>query len=290
MTARLIFALLFFAGISCARAQIQVELRFPRLQYVAYEPVVATVQITNLAGRAIDLRPQAGQNWFGFEVSGGEGRVITPIRLEPEAPLRIAAGERVTRKIDLTPRFHIQELGTYHVRANVYFADLNKFFYSPSRVFQVGNARAIWQRTVGVPENEPGAGETRTYSLLSNRFPDHTRLYVRVEDKNTGAVYSTFPLGRIVAVAEPQAELDRANQLHVLHCAAPRTWAYSRVSLNGDLVARSTFIETKTRPRLQPKADGQIAVRGGMLERPAAPGVKPSGPRLSTGPATSSEE
>lgn len=282
MNPRLLLALLILGVASRAQAQIQVELRFPRLQYVAYEPVVATVQITNLAGRAIDLRNHDGQHWFGFEVNAGEGRVISPIALAGDAPLRMAAGERVTRKINLTPRFTIQELGTYHVRANVYFADLNKFFYSPSRVFQVGNARAIWQRTVGVPENDPGAGETRTYSLLSNRLPDHTRLYVRVEDKSTGAVYSTFPLGRLVALDEPQAELDRANRLHVLHCVAPRTWAYSRVGLNGQLLARSTFLETKTRPRLQPTSDGGIAVRGGMLERPAPSNVKPSGPRLST--------
>ena len=34
-----------------AFGQIQVALKLPRLQYVAYEPVVATIKITNLAGR-----------------------------------------------------------------------------------------------------------------------------------------------------------------------------------------------------------------------------------------------
>jgi len=49
-----------------AFAQIQVELKFPRLQYIAYEPVVANVVITNLAGRDVDLRDVDGQSWFGF--------------------------------------------------------------------------------------------------------------------------------------------------------------------------------------------------------------------------------
>lgn len=206
-----------------ASAQIQVELKFPRVQYIAYEPLLATVKITNLAGRDIELREENGQPWFGFEVTANEGRFLAPNTREGEPPLRIESGKTVTRKINLTPNFPVQELGAYHVRANVYFADLNKFFYSQAKVVQVGEARPIWQRTVGVPEGTPGAGSVRTYSLLSNRFPDHTKLYVRVEDKTTGAVYSTFPLGRVIAFDDPQAELDQSNRLHVLHCAAPRT-------------------------------------------------------------------
>jgi len=267
-----------------ARGQIQLELKFKRLQYVAYEPVIATLQITNLAGRAIDLQDDNGQRWFGFEVTAGEARPLVPASRAAEPPLRMEAGQTVTRKINLTPLFPINDLGTYHVRANVFFSDVNKFFYSPTKVFQVGDARAIWQRTVGVPEGEPGAGAVRTYSLLSNRFPDHTTLYVRVEDRSTGAVYSTFPLGRIIASDEPEAELDRANQLHVLHCAAPRTWAYSRIGLNGQLLAHATFMETKTRPRLRPTAEGAIAVRGGVRDVPASP-TSPAAPKLSTRPA-----
>ena len=268
-----------------ASGQIQVALKLHRLQYVAYEPVVATIKITNLAGRAIDLRDENGQRWFGFEVTAGEGQVVAPSGQESEMPLRMEPGQTVTRKINLAPRFAVHELGTYRVRANVFFADLNKFFYSETKVFRVNDARAIWQRTVGVPEGTAGGGGVRTYSLLSNRFPDHTKLYVRVEDKSTGAVYSTLPLGRIIAFDEPQAELDRANRLHVLYCAAPRTWAYSRIGLNGELLARSTFMETKSRPRLQPGPDGAIAVRGGVLERPAGSDVKTSVPKLSTRPA-----
>jgi len=248
-----------------AHAQLQVELKFPRVQYVAYEPVVAIVKITNLAGRDVELRKENGQRWFGFEVTAEEGRLLAPESQIDEPPLRIEAGKTVTRKVNLTPRFPVQELGPYHVRANVFFADLNRFFYSQTKVFQVGDARPIWQRTVGVP----ASGGVRTYSLLSNRFPDHTKLYVRVEDKSTGAVYSTFSLGRAIAFDEPQAELDQSNHLHVLHCAAPRTWSYSQIGLNGQLLSKSTLMETKSRPRLARSDDGAVRVRGGMVDSPA---------------------
>ncbi len=275
-----------FLAVSAAHAQIQVELKFSRLQYVAYEPVFATVKITNLAGRDIELRDDAGQHWFGFEVTAGEGQLLAPEKAaESDPPLRVEAGKTVTRKVNLTPLFPVQDLGPYHVRANVFFGDLNRFFYSQTKVFQVTDARPIWQRTVGVPEGLPGAGAVRTYSLLSNRFPDHTKLYVRVEDKSTGTVYNTFPLGRVIAFDEPQAELDGDNTLHVLHCAAPRTWAYSHIGLNGQMLNRTTIMETKSRPRLSRAANGRIGVKGGMVDAPAKQGGRAAGPKLSDRPS-----
>ena len=276
-------AFLFLAP--AAHAQIQVELKFKRLQYVAHEPILATVRITNLSGRDIDLRDENGQHWFGFEINAAEGRLLAPLRQAASEPaLHVEASKTVTRKINLTPGFPVHDLGAYHVRANVYFADLNKFFYSPTKVFQVAEARPIWQKTVGIPGGMPGAGEVRTYSLLSNRFPDHTSLYVRVENKDRGLVYTTYSLGPLIAYDEPQAELDRANQLHVLHCAAPRNWAYSHIGLNGELLAHSIFMETKTRPRLRHATDGAIAVTGGRLERPSAESARSPAPKLSARP------
>ena len=277
--------ILVLLAVATARAQIQVELSFKRLQYIAHEPTVATVRIANNSGRDIDLHDDSGQRWFGFEITEGEGRLLAPLQQEVgEAALHVESGQTVTRKINLTSLYPVHDFGAYHVRANVFFPDLNKFFYSTTKVFQVGDARPIWQKTVGVPEGMPGAGEARTYSLLTNRFVDHTSLYVRVENRDTGVVYTTYSLGRIISFDEPQAEIDRANQLHVLHCAAPRNWAYSHVGWDGQLLAHSTFLETKTRPRLRRTSDGSIAVNGGMLDRPVAASKRSPGPKLSDRP------
>jgi hypothetical protein len=59
--------LAFFA--TTAGAQIQIDIKFKRFQYIAYEPLMATVSITNLAGREVDLRDAAGQAWFGPSAS-----------------------------------------------------------------------------------------------------------------------------------------------------------------------------------------------------------------------------
>ena len=278
LAAASVFLVLFVAR---AEAQLQVELQLKRLQYIAYEPILATLAITNLAGRDVDLHDAGGEKWFGFEITGSEGQPISAVKTAlDQPPLRIEAGKKVTQRINLTPLYSVHDLGTYHVRAHVYFADLNKFFYSQGKVFQVTDARPIWQRSVGTPE-----GATRTYSLLSNRFPDHTALYVRVEDKESGVVYATYSLGRTIAFDEPHAEIDRASQLHVLHCAAPRIWSYSRIDPNGDLIAHTSFAETKTRPRLVHAEDGNIAVRGGQMETQSTQAARESLPKLSERPS-----
>jgi hypothetical protein len=270
---------------AAVEAQIQVDLKFKRLQYIAYEPVVATLSITNLAGRDIDLHDAEGQSWLGFEITGSDDQPVAPMSTESgQAPLKVAAGQRVTHQVNLTPLYPVHDFGTYHVRTNVYFADLGKFFYSPTRVFEVTDARPIWQQTVGIPDGVAAPGNVRTYALLTNRFPDHTSLYVRVQDKDSGVVYATYSLGRAIAFEEPHAEIDHANQLHVLHCSAPRAWAYSRIGLNGELLAHSSFMETKTRPKLVRSGNGDVAVRGGTIESPAVQSSRGTAPKLSARP------
>jgi hypothetical protein len=157
------FVCVFLCAVS-GEAQIQVDLKFKRLQYIAYEPVMATLGITNLAGRDVDLHDTEGQAWFGFEVTGSEGQPIAPTATgSTQAPLRIEAGQKVTQRIDLAALYSVHDFGTYHVRAHIYFADLGKFFYSASRVFEVPDARPMWQQTVGIPDGVAAPGDARTY-------------------------------------------------------------------------------------------------------------------------------
>ncbi|MGH7935732.1 MAG: hypothetical protein ACREF8_01835 [Chthoniobacterales bacterium] len=280
MNRPLVCAAFFFVAVS-ARGQIQVDLKFKRLQYIAYEPVIATVRITNLAGRNIELRDSNDQHWYGFELTANQGRTLAPLIQVPEEPLQIAAGTSVTREINLTRRFPISDVGVYHVRANVYFGDLNKYFYARAKVFEVTTARPIWQETVGAPEDG-----VRTYSLMTNRFPDHTSLYVRVEDKTNSVVYATYSLGPVISFDAPHAQVDRKNQLHVLQCSAPRMWTYSVIGLNGKLLKRVSYAQTRSMPRLDRAADGSVRVAGGMLDVPVSPAVaRRAVPKLSDRPA-----
>jgi hypothetical protein len=281
-----IAALFLLSGLvaGVTNAQIQVQLKFSRLQYIAYEPLMATVAITNRAGRDIDLHDDGAQHWFGFEITGSDGQSIAAESSASSEPLHVEAGRTVTQKINLSTRYPIQDFGTYHVRAHVYFSDLGRYFYSPTKVVEITDARPIWKQSVGIPAGSDAGGDARTYSLLTNRFADHTSLYVRVEDERRSVVYATYSLGRVIAFDEPHAEIDRQNRLHVLHCSAPRTWSYAVIGLNGQLLSHSTLLETKSRPHFARATDGAITVIGGMTEAAAAQAVRDSVPKLSTRP------
>jgi hypothetical protein len=272
----------FVAG--AANAQIQVQIKFSRLQYIAYEPLFATVTITNRAGRDIDLHDDGDERWFGFEITGRDGQSVPLDSSQRMETLHIETGQTVTQKIDLTRLYPIEDFGTYHVRAHVYFSDLGRYFYSQTKVVEVTDARPIWKQSVGIPADSGAGGDSRTYSLLTNRFADHTSLYVRVEDERRNTVYATFSLGPVIAFDEPHAEIDRENRLHVLHCSAPRAWSYAIIGLNGQLLSHSTLLETKSRPHFKRTPDGEIAVVGGMTEAVAAQAVRNAVPKLSTRP------
>src|ERR1044072_7437155 len=99
--ARFFAAFVFIWLAISAQAQIQVDLKFKRLQYIAYEPVMATMTITNLTGRDIELRNHKDQHWYGFEITGKVSRFPPPLPHPAELPLKIAAGTSVTRRINL---------------------------------------------------------------------------------------------------------------------------------------------------------------------------------------------
>src|SRR3954452_10478440 len=111
MKLRLSLVIVLLAA-ATARAQIQVELSFKRLQYIAHEPILATVRIANNSGRDIDLHDDSGQHWFGFEITANEGRLLTPLQQSvAEAPLHIESGKTVTRKINLTSLYPVHDFG-----------------------------------------------------------------------------------------------------------------------------------------------------------------------------------
>jgi hypothetical protein len=62
------------------------------------------------------------------------------------------------------------------------------------------------------------------------------------------------------------------------------------VGLNGELLAHSTFLETKTRPHFRRGDDGVVAVSGGMLDTPVAESKRSPASKLSDRPPANSSD
>ena len=284
-------ALLLIAGglllpLQALRAQITVDLSIKRTIYMAYEPLLATVRITNLSGQRLLMADVEGKKWFGFQVETLEGRPLPPSDANYEIePIQIGPGESITRTVNLTQHYPISDCGRYRIRASVYSAELASYFSSPPLTVEITDGRIIWEQTVGVPGREGLTGSTRTINLLSHRLSDRTDLYLRIEDRSSGIVYCTHRLGDFIAYGKPDIMLDTANIIHVLQNNIPREFIYSKVGLDGKILDRMSFHAPKDRPHLAKGPDGSVYVLGGQAYDAKATPTPGMIPTLSDRPA-----
>lgn len=266
------------------KAQLVVDLSIKRNLYIAYEPLLATVRITNLSGNQLLLADTEGKKWFGFQIQTLDGRPVPPNDPNYEIPpVQVGPGESITRTINLTQLYPITDFGSYRIRASVHAAELDGYFSSPPLTVEITEGRLIWQQTVGVPGSE-GGGETRVISLLSYRLPERTDLYLRIEDKASGIVYCTHRLGDYIAYGKPEIMLDSGNVVHVLQNNIPRQFVYSKVGLDGKILDRVSLNAPKDRPVLRRNADGSVQVFGGIPFDPRATPTPTQIPKLSERP------
>jgi hypothetical protein len=281
-----ILLVLAFAGLShSAIAQLQVDISLKRTLYISYEPILINVSLTNLSGNSLPLSDANGNHWFGFQIETLDGRPIAPRSSNySNEPLVLAAGQKLTRTVNLTPLFPIGEFGGYRIQAAIYAASLKRFFNSPALNIEITDGRPIFQKTVGVPEGMPGAGEIRNITILTHRLPNSTQLYVRIENAKDGKVFCTHRLGRLVSYGTPEILLDKKNQIHVLQNVAPKAFLYSQIGLNGEVLVRKTYNQIVKRPILREGPDGKIQVIGAQEIDPKAQAAKPVVPSLSDRP------
>lgn len=252
-----------------AAAQVRVDISFKRKLYVMHEPVIATVTINNLSGRPLLLENSDHHRWFGFNIETGDGRIIPPINPDYAlAPAAVGPGEKLTRAVNITPLFPLQEFGLYRVRASVYVETFGRYFSSPPLAIEITDGRPIWQEVVGVPGTE-GEPELRTITLLSHKLSRSTRLYVRIENRERGRVYATHQLGQFLTFGRPEVLLDVDNQIHILQNSLPKQFLYTHLGLDGEVLGQQAYREAGSRPRLVKKEGGVVAVTGG---RPVTPG------------------
>jgi len=272
-----IIALFFLLAVAlpAARAQMQVDITLKRTLYLAYEPLIVNVTIQNLTGNSLNLRDTGGIPWFGFQIETLDGRPIAAHGSQhSNEPLLLEAGEKLTRAVNLTPLYPISEFGGYRIRASIHAQSLGRTFSSQPLNVEITEGRPLFEKIVGVPADQSGGGETRKISLLTHRLPNSTQLYLRIVNPDRGVVHCTHRLGRLVSYGEPEILLDSANQIHVLQNVAPKSFLYSHIGLNGEVLDRKTYQQNIKRPVLKQGADGLITVIGAQEYDPATEAEK----------------
>jgi hypothetical protein len=257
-----------FGKTSQVQAQIQVSFELDKKVYMSHEAVAGKLLITNSAGRDVVLEGRNGASWLDFQVTDSGGNLMSPVPGRPGLePLVLGAGQTLEKKVYVNQRYPMGRLGMYRVRASVYFPPLGRYFRTRIQSLQITEGRELWSQVVGVPPGYKGEGTYRKYSVLRFDQQSQKEIYFRLSQADTGVVLTTYSLGKLLMVTDPEMGVDRQNRLHILHMGAPQASAHTVIDVEGKAQPQEFyFSEGENRPRLVRVASGEIVVEGGIPE------------------------
>lgn len=256
------------AGPACAQFNgITADLQLTQDQYLPGEDLQLKVKITNRSGQPLSFAHD--NTWITFNIIG-ENNFIVPKTSEMPVTgeFTLLSGQSGALALNPTPYFDFRRPGHYRIGATIKIPQGNLEIPCKSASFTVANGLPLHGRVnlqFGVPP-PPGVSnavpEVRNYSLIKVAYLDELKLYFRLTDGD-GRTLKVFPLSRMLSFSEPEAQMDRFNNLHVLVQTGARSFTYSVLTPEGRLIARQTHEYTLTRPVLRGTEDGGIFVGGG---------------------------
>ena len=261
------FALALALGsVSHGMAQVTAEVVMEQEHFLIGETIPVAVRITNRSGQALHLGEEA--NWLTFSLEAKDHSIVSK---NGEVPVKgefaLESGKVATRRVDLAPYFFLDRPGRYQLTANVNIKVWDTTVTASPKSFDVINGAKIWSQEFGMPlpagvtNRSP---EVRRYTLeQANYLRSQLRLYLRLSEAESGRVLKVFPIGSMVAISEPEHQIDRNNNLHVLYQHGARVYLYTMITPDGEVTVRQLHEITSARPRLLADDKGGFYVAGG---------------------------
>lgn len=261
--------LLMLLATCAANAQISASLQLNKNQYVAGEPVVAVLTLTNHAGRELVFHGDGRRGWLDFNVRNRNGQDVMGRGNPDFGAMRIAAGQTLQREVDLTGHFMLHEQGNFSVAAVIRSSGDATINTTTNRViFTLNPGRIYWSQQVGVPNRR---NQTREYRVLQFSGNQRSQLYSQIVDNQSGMPIRTFNMGDALSIRKPSVTVDKNQRMHVLFLATPTMWAHYIIDLEGDVVSRDIHQRgAHGDPRLLTFGDGSVQVSNSIPYDPQA--------------------
>ena len=262
---RLIYlALAAFVFVQAAQGQIEATLRLSKIQYVAGEPVIGVLTVTNRAGRVLTFAGDGRSQWLDFLV---KDRQSDPIPLKGRklfGKMTIKAGQSLSREVDLAQLFQLSEPGNFSVSATVHMPGKEMEGTTTNRVlFTQSSGIRAWSQKIGLPGTP---GNMRDYRLLNFNNEEKSQVYAQIMDPQTGQNIRTFLLGDVLLLRKPLATVDNQQRMHVLFLATPTMWVHCQINSDGKLINRQIHQRGEEGdPQLLTFGDGSVRVANSVV-------------------------
>lgn len=251
-----------------AQAQLATSLKLSKSQYLAGEPVIATVTITNHAGRELVFYGDGRTQWLTFILKNHRGDNVLPRGRTDFGKMKIRAGESLAREVNLSRYFLLDQPGNFSVNAVVHTPGSTTEGSSTNRAtFSQSSGVPSWSQKVGIART----GSTREYRLLNFSGDTKSQIYAQIIDGRTGQNVRTFLLGDVMMMRKPLATVDKAQRMHVMFLATPTMWVHCQIDTDGKLVDRQIHQRgDQGDPQLLTYGDGTVRVANSIPYDPKA--------------------
>jgi hypothetical protein len=253
-----------------AVAHVAVAVVVEQDQVLIGESVRLAVRVTNFSGQT--LRLGEDDTWLRFLLETAQGHLVPQRGVVPvEGPFLLESSKVATKRVDVAPYFEMSRPGRYKITVGVWIEEWGQEILSPPATVEVVRGTTVWEQPFGVPvpEGATHPPEMRRYGLQQAMHMKKMTLYARVTDGTGEIVYQVLPLGLLLNFSEPEKQIDRESNLHVLWQVGARAFNYSVLNPQGERIIRQTHEYSDTRPVLSRDREGRIFVRGGA-RRPSA--------------------
>jgi hypothetical protein len=256
-SSRILLLALLFGG--AAQAQLSTNLRLSKKQYVAGEPVMAVVTITNHAGQPLTFASDGRMQWIDFIIKDRHGELVTPKGRNSFGKVTIRAGESLARQFDLAQYYQLSEAGNFSVGALIHMPGSTEDGSATNRaLFNQSPGVLYWSQKVGIPGK---SNQTREFRLLNFSGDEKSQIYAQIIDGRTGQNVRTFLLGDVLMLRKPLATVDRQQRMHVMFLATPTMWVHYQIDTDGKVVDRQIHQRgAQGDPQLITFADGTVRV------------------------------
>jgi hypothetical protein len=273
-----LWSVLLAAALLPASAQVTVELTQEQEQFLPAESIPVAVRITNRSGQ--NLRLGQAEDWLTFAIEARDNQVVPETGEVPVAGEFVLESSRVvTLRVDLAPYFLLNRPGRYSITATMQLKGWNQDIRSQPKCFDIIQGVKLWEQEIGLPESVSGTNatpEVRKFVLQqANYLKSQVRLYVRLTDASGSKTLRVFPIGPMVSFGQPEPQVDKFSNMHLLFQSGPHSYSYFVINPDGEIIARRTYDYVDKRPRLAPDAEGKVLVTGGV-RRPASSDIPPS--------------